>query len=165
MTKLHNFLIIILLIWAISATILAFTYYQKYIETEKLHRGQIIYVDIGINYGNGTLIWFNSTRLLAGASAYQALLLVANNVNASEGVYGVYIHGINNVNEYDDVYWFYAIYNRSVPTWVKVGEWIYPSIASNNLILQDKDIVVWVFFNYAKYASNFPVPTSTDYLR
>ena len=158
-------IIAFLLIWALSATFLAFYMYTEYEKLRGLYSRETIYVNFGINYGNSTLIWYNSSKILKGSSVYQVLLLIAESVNATEGASGVYVSGINGVNEYNTTYWFYAIYNRSVPTWVQVGDWIYPSISCNNLILENGDVVVWVFFDYAKFGSNFPVPTSREHLR
>ena len=166
MPRRERIIISILLIWALSASFLTITLFYEVSRLRSIYKGEVITVDVGINYGNSTIVWYNDTRILAGSSAYQALLIVAENVNASVGAMGVFVHGINSVNEYDSVYWFYAVYNKTVQSiWVKVDNWIYPGVSCNNLILDDGDIVVWIFFNYAKYANNFPIPTTTDYVR
>jgi len=156
----------ILLIWALSSTFLAINFYIEYTNMQGIQRGEIINVNIGINYGNGTLVWYNDTQVFSGFTAYLALLYVADNVNSSTGAFGAYVYGINNVTEYDSVSWLYAVYNRDVDAFVKVGKWVYPSVSSNDFILVDGDVIVWVFFNWSKFAyPNFPDPTSTDYLR
>ncbi|MHA1616939.1 MAG: hypothetical protein ACTSX9_06530 [Candidatus Njordarchaeales archaeon] len=158
-------LVILLLFWALSATFFAFYFYDMATRLQRTYSHEIIYVDIGINYGNGTLIWCNNTKVLRGTSAFEALLIVADSVNATIGAYGVYVRGINGVNEYDSVAWLYAIYNREVPVWQRVGKWIYPSISADQLILKENDVVVWVFLNWALYGNNLPIPTSTENLR
>lgn len=156
---------IILVFWALAATFTAAYFYSIILSMRPLTSSEVIYVDIGINYGNGTLVWINDTKVLNGSSVFQALLLVADEVNVTSGAYGIYVHGINGVNEYDSVAWLYAIYGREVPTWQKVDNWRYPSVSSDKLTLKNNDVIVWVFLNWEKYGSNLPLPTSTENLR
>ena len=159
----------ILFAWAFTASMVAMIYYseynyvyQKYVESGS----QTIIVDIGINYGNGTLVWYNDTKILKGMSAYEALLLVSETVNATTSPFGVYVKGINGVNENANDSWVYAI-NRNdsdVKAWIQVGNWYYPGVSSDRLTLKDGDAVVWLFYNWRAYFPP-PDPTTTDYVR
>jgi len=156
---------IFLVFWALAATFTAAYFYVIIISMRPLTSSEVIYVDIGINYGNGTLVWINNTKVLKGSSVFQTLLLVADEVNVTTGTSGIYVRGINGVNEYDSVAWLYAIYGREVPTWQKVDNWRYPSVSPDKLALENNDIIVWVFLNWEKYGSNLPLPTSMVNLR
>ena len=155
----------LLITWALSATFISLYLYGVALDLRMKYSNEIIFVNIGINYGNGTLVWYNDTRVIKGTTVFQALLFVAERVNASTGVSGIYVKGINGVNEYDSVAWLYAIYGREVPTWQKVDGWRYPSVSSDKVVLENNDVVVWVFLNWAIYGNNLPVPTYTGNLR
>ena len=165
MSSLKKELIIIgiLFAWAITASMVAMIYYseynymyQKYVE----ERSTTIVVDIGINYGNGTLVWYNNTKLLKGMSVYDALLIVADTVNSTTSPFGVYVRGINGVNENANDSWIYAI-NRNdsdVNAWFAINGWYYPGASCDRLALKEGDSVVWLFYNWRAY---FPPPDPT----
>ncbi len=155
----------VLLAWAISATVIATTYYSQYSYYYNNY-GKVIYIDVGINYGNGTLVWYNSVKVLSYMTVYDALLLVADHVSASHGAYGVYVTEINGIMETANDSWLYAI-NRndsSVKAWYSVNGWYYPGVAADQLHLKDGDKVVWVYLNWRIYFPP-PDPTTTENIR
>ena len=108
-------------------------------------------VDIGINYGNGTIVWFNNTMIIAGTDAFKALLSVTD-VNYTTGPSGVFVMGINGVNMNETCGWVFAVYKRCEPSWglsTSVDNWIYPGVAADRVILKDDDIIVWLYYNWA----------------
>ncbi len=166
MQRKTKIVIALLLIWSLTASFLAIQFYTAYNQLRESHYEKIITVTMGINYGNGTLVWYNDTEVISGCNVYLLLLLLADSVNASVGAFGVYVSGINNVNEYDSVFWLYAVYKRNVSVFARVDDWIYPAVSCDDLTLVDGDIIVWVFFNINKFPyPNFPDPTSTENLR
>ncbi len=160
----QRILLVLLLTWALTATFLAIFFAYLYLGAESKFSQTIIYVNVGINYGNGTLMWYNNTRALNKMSAYEVLLLVAN-VSANVGVYGVYIFEINGVIENENCSWMYAAYDRNdVQAMAIVDSWVYPAISSDKFIVRNGDIIVWVFFNWGTHWPP-PLPTSTEDLR
>ena len=163
-------IIIILLAWSIGATATTVIfynqfqrYYQKY---QEIISGKTITVSILINYGNGTLVWYNNTIVFKGSTVYDALVKIAN-VNASTTPFGVYVHGINGVNEDKEHAWMYAIRRNdsSVNAFYEINGWYYPGVGASSLILKDGDVVAWVFLNWVKYLNNLPDPTTDENLR
>lgn len=159
----------ILLAWAISMTATTVIYYnefQKYYERYTSISYEFIYVDFGINYGNGTIVWYNNTKFQNGTTVYLALLFVAEEVNSTATPFGVYVKGINGVNENINDSWMFAI-NRNdsnVKAWYKVNNWFYPGVGADSLTLKNGDKVIWVYFNWRVYYPP-PDPTTTDYIR
>jgi len=94
-------LLLVLLIWAIVATSVAS---YLYLENSYLRRevgslgGKVILVNVGIDYGNGTLVWFNNTPLPRGSTALTALVSVAQ-VEYKLSPMGAYVTSVNSVQE------------------------------------------------------------------
>ena len=158
-----------LLAWAIATTATTVIYYGEYQniynQYVKMKTG-FIHIDYALNYGNGTIVWYNNTKFQNGTTVYTALLYIANSVNATVGAFGVYVKGINGVNENANDSWMYAI-NRNdtnVKAWVSVGSWYYPGVSASNLVLKNGDKVVWIFYNWKVYYPP-PDPTTTKNVR
>ena len=169
MDKKSLIIITILLAWAIGATTTTVIYYnefQKYYEKyQNLTQKTIMRVSFGINYGNGTLVWYNDTPVINGSTVYEALLLIAD-VNATTTPFGVYVRGINGVNDDPTHAWLYAI-NRndsSVNAWFSVNGWYYPGVGADSLTLKNGDIVVWIFLNWVEHYPP-PDPTTRENVR
>jgi len=74
-----------------------------------------------INYGNGTLRWYNETSVPATWNFYQLTFHLANG-NVQEQCYGPpynehYVTGINNVNDRSPFYWTVWIFCQSQNAW------------------------------------------------
>lgn len=123
-------------------------------------RGILVGVDVGINYGNGTIEWINGTRVIVGTDVLKALLTVAD-VNYTSGTAGVFVTGINGVNSNSTCGWVFAIYGRSEASWgmsTKVDNWVYPGVSADKAILKDGDIVVFMYYNWVKEGWPPPPP-------
>jgi len=115
-------------------------------------------VDIGINYGNGTIVWFNDTMVIAGTDVLKALLSVAD-LNYTTGPSGTFIMGINGVNMNETCGWVFAVYRRCEPSWglsTIVNNWVYPGVSADKIILKDRDIIVWLYYNWV--SEGWPPP-------
>ncbi|MGQ4892751.1 MAG: hypothetical protein ACP6IP_09740 [Candidatus Njordarchaeia archaeon] len=159
----------VLLAWAVATTATTVIYYGEYQRLYEQYveiKSGFVHVDYAINYGNGTIVWYNNTKFQNGTTVYTALLYIADKVNATVGAFGVFIRGINGINENENDSWMYAI-NRndtSVKAWIGVDGWYYPGVSASNLVLQDGDKVVWIFYNWKKYYPP-PNPTTTNNVR
>jgi hypothetical protein len=94
-----------------------------------------IAVDILIDYGNGTSIWFNDTQVQLGSTLFN----VTNNIAEVEYTLfelGVFIDSINGVGEDLGGWWIWYHYD---------GEWQYGQVGSNQWILKDGEIFSWEY--------------------
>ena len=116
--------------------------------------------DFMINYGNGSKIWYNNTRLPLGIDLYNATLIICSgNVNST--YYPEYkshfITSIDGVGVFDDpekMYWSWiAWYYDGV-----LGKWISYDVSSDMVYPNDGDILSWYFED----TSNYPDFDSPD---
>lgn len=83
--------------WGIAVT-LAFTYYYyQYSDlVERVSKAHAS-IDLGVDYANGTRLWFNGTT---GLTLYDAMVNAGWNVSSrSFGISGLYVSAINNVTD------------------------------------------------------------------
>jgi len=83
-------------------------YKELYAETldELQQYENSIFVDLLIDYGNGTNEWHNRTRVLIGSSLLNATEAVAK-VEYTVGTYGAFVTKINSVGGESDAYWLW----------------------------------------------------------
>jgi len=145
----RDLLVIILLVWAIVSTSIAAYYYNEYLTVKKLYdslSGKTIIIDIGIDYGNGTIYWFNDTVLPAGATVLSALTSIAK-VEYVYGEYGAYVVSINSVkekriSEKEGYSWLWHIYD------VSSGKYEIGPVAADKYTLSNGDIVLWRYSHW-----------------
>ncbi len=130
-----NLLISLLLITVLGlASSTTYFYFQseQYRNAYNNLTGETIWVNIGIDYGNGTLEWYNNTITPKNVTAFQATILVAE-VNYTLYSFGPYITGINGVEATGSYYW--ALYYN--------GD--YSPVGAGSLYLVSGDTIKWVF--------------------
>lgn len=161
LSLLERVLMVVLLVWAVSAGGLAA---YNYLRAERLAsdisslsaalsvteselrnlRARVVIINICIDYGNGTVRWFNSTPLPKGATVLKALLLVANRVEYTYGSWGAYVTSIDGVVEKviapnEGYSWLWYIYDK------EKGAWILGPVASDQYELSDGSTVKWIY--------------------
>jgi hypothetical protein len=107
--------------WSLTATFLAGFYWFKYTDTENRIGTGLIYLTIGIDYGNHTREWHNDTKAFAGETLFDVTKQVAN-ITYRPSSYGTQITGINDVSEQDSYGWTYWALNSTSETWSMVWE-------------------------------------------
>jgi len=101
---------IVLLVWAVGASVTSAHFYvQNDTNSRALasYQSNTIMVNVGFNYGNGTVEWRNGTILANESTAFDALVATVPDLNYTTSTYGIYIEGINGVQN-ETHYW--AIY-------------------------------------------------------
>ena len=139
----------ILLVWSIAATSLAAYYYYEYSTTKKLYEslaGKAIIVNVGIDYGNGTLRWFNGTVLPVGATVLSALTSVSK-VEYVYGEYGAYVVAVDGVREKiiskkEGYSWMWFFYNATS------GALEYGPVAADRYILSNGETILWRYVHW-----------------
>ena len=135
---------VIFLIWAVVASGLAAQYYQTtqnqqttISNLQSVVNNVAIKANIGINYGNGTIQWYNGTYVPIGDNLFNATERVATfNTTTYPGM-GTFVTGINGVmqNTTASKYWVYDSWNGTAWTII----WVAPA----EYILHSDEIVMW----------------------
>lgn len=148
----------LLLVWAVATTVAGSYYYVEYTKYQRISHdleqklGEVsIFVNIAIDYGNGTRVWFNETTLPIGATVFNATVKVAN--PEPDPQYGEsFIIAINGVTqkENENTYWIWWIWDETQSKWTP------GPIANNEYVLNDGQNVIWYLVNTASWPPPSP---------
>ena len=95
-------------------------------------------VDIMVDYGNGTVAWFNGTRVSPGETLLNATLRVADVVyTVSE--FGAFVDAVNGVSGAENHYWLWYTYE---------GGWAMGPVGADAWRLHDGDVVAWRYTGF-----------------
>jgi hypothetical protein len=136
---------VLLLCTTIIGGYLALYYYtqsQSYLNSfENLSKeltGVTMLANTKLDYGNGTVKWFNSTRVPLNAT-----LLTVSKINIdvkySVSNLGAFITSINGVSGDAHHYWAWSYYDKGQRTWVP------GPVGSDKWQLRDGDSVAWTY--------------------
>lgn len=120
----------LLALWALTASLIAGYYWLQYTDLNNRIGGVLIYVNIGIDYGNATRIWHNNTKTLTGMRLFDVTKQVAN-VTYQVGIYGTEITSINGVSKGDSYGWTYWVWNSTSNSWEIVWESVDSYLVTN----------------------------------
>jgi hypothetical protein len=138
--RLYLYIALAMLVWAICGSALAGYYFTQY----NIYRNEYaalvagfnslsqtmgnlsnmmeslsLRVNLLINYGNGTLVWYNNTALPVGSTAFTAVMGVAKVEYKDYGQeLGILVTSINGLANNSPQGWFYWYVNTSNSTWV-----------------------------------------------
>ena len=136
----------LILFWAVGASGIGAFYYYQFSTTNEAYGDlndayqdligeETIIVSIGINYGNGTIEWQNSTTI-----PYNSCVLyytnIKNPVGGSQYPWGFYVESINTVAinaSGNEKYWVYSVNGDPV------------FLGADAYFLKFGDIVVWEY--------------------
>lgn len=145
--KAEKLLVLLLLAWAVAATSAASFLYiengslRRELEAREKLLGNLILVNVGIDYGNGTVTWYNNTPLPRGATPLSALVAVATVEYKVSGM-GAYITSVNGVEEKilsknEGYSWLWYILDR------EKGQLVLGPVAADRYKLASGDVVLW----------------------
>jgi hypothetical protein len=145
---------LIFLVWAVVASGIAVSYYQtsqnQATTISNLHsvvNDTAMKISIGIDYGNGTVSWYNNTYVPVGVNALNATRLVANVSATYDATYGeYYVTGINGINgtvtsSTSGTAWGYSVWENGTST--------SPFVGADQYLMKNGDILVWTFAPYS----------------
>jgi hypothetical protein len=128
------FVVLALLVWSVVATSFAGYYYSTYSDLLGKTYKSIIHVNIGINYGNGTVEWFNGTEARAGDTLSNVTMRIANyTVDPS----GAFVNSINGVSYSGSYYWIWWMWT----TW----GWFDGKVGADRYAVGDGEILCWYY--------------------
>ncbi|MFQ6052940.1 MAG: hypothetical protein ACE5OO_01740 [Candidatus Bathyarchaeia archaeon] len=100
-----------------------------------------IFVDLKIDYGNGTAVWYNGTRLPLNATLLTATRRVAS-VDYSVSDFGAFVKEIDGVGGDPNRFWIWHYLDP------ETGEWVLGPVGSDRWVLHNGDVVSW---NYSAF--------------
>jgi len=142
------FVALALLIWALMASLIGTYYYLTYTDLFQKTRKSNIEVNLGINYGNGTVHWFNNTEARSGDTMLDVTKQVAE-VNYTSYPTGAFITAIDNVDQPATKAWIWF-------TWTTQFGWSLPSVASDRYVLGDNETTYWYFVDMSTWPPSPP---------
>ncbi|MEM1550756.1 MAG: DUF4430 domain-containing protein [Candidatus Bathyarchaeia archaeon] len=94
---------------------------------------EMISVNILIDYGNGTQVWYNNTSVMRGASVLTATQTIAN-VEYTDFGWGIFVDSINGIKNEGSWFWMWYIWE---------GKWVLGPVASDRYVLREGDTIMW----------------------
>ena len=107
---------LVLACWALGASLTAGYYFLQYNDVVLRTGGVLVYVNIGVDYGNGTRTYYNDTKALTGETVFDVTKQVAN-VEYQVGSLGTYVTEINGVKSQGNFGWTFWPWNSTSQTW------------------------------------------------
>jgi len=96
-------------------------------------------VDVLIDYGNGTKVWYHGVTLAGGVTVFDATVTVADVNYTDWGSWGIFIDAINGEWNSYPYYWMWWYWDFTE------SRWISGPVASNFYVLNDGDIIAWYY--------------------
>jgi len=126
-----------ILCWAIAASLVSGYYYYQYNDLiARLGRATVL-INLGVDYGNGTRVWFNKTK---GLTLYDAMLEAGWRVEGtSYGAMGMYIKAINGLEESMSDYRYWGWWS-----WTDYG-WAHGGSACDKYVVSPDETILWYY--------------------
>jgi hypothetical protein len=140
--KTYKLIAVVLLCTTIGAGALAINYNFQLKELEEDY--QIVLkeledfsalVNIMVDFGNGTVIWYNDTRIQTGASVLDATL-IAVEADYQTSDFGSFVTSINGKEQDSTHFWIWSVYE---------DEWGMGPVGADQYNLHDGDIIGWTY--------------------
>jgi len=162
-----------LLVWAISATVVAGYYFSQYKiyqdeyenladefntlsgtlgDLSEIMESISLRVNILVGYGNGTKIWHNNTALPLASTAFTAILAIADiKYTDYGGDLGILVTSINGLASDSTNGWLYWCWDA------EKSEWTLPEYSCVKYILHRGDTIAFTYESYMTWPP--PQPT------
>ncbi|MHA1917174.1 MAG: DUF4430 domain-containing protein [Candidatus Ranarchaeia archaeon] len=136
----------IVIIWAIISSGLSASFFVQYntlivdysniqTEYEELTEGQI-FVDIGFNYGNGTIQWTNNTMVPSNTTVWALTQISVSSYNFTQYSFGPYVTMLNGHENNATHFWLYYVND------------VFAMISSSDYLLTPGDSVIWSYESF-----------------
>lgn len=95
-------------------------------------------VDIELNFGNGTSVWFNKTYVPLGSSLLNATYYATGGrINTKTFPFGVFVTGMMGVDSTSTSYWLWYYFDAPSSSW-REGP-----VGADQQVVRDGDIFLW----------------------
>jgi hypothetical protein len=126
---------------AISYHSQAESYRENYQALLQDLEGLTILIDMKIDYGNGTSVWYNDTRVPLESNLLTATQIVAS-VDYSTSELGVFVNRINGVGGDPGTYWIWSYLDPEKESW-EMGP-----VGCSQWVLSNGDSVSWTYTSF-----------------
>lgn len=122
-------------------------YHNEYMKYQSLYKDALkelqrykdyIFINILIDYGNGTLEWHNGTLVQRGSTLFDATKIIAE-PNYTKYPFGIFIISINGVGGDVGYYWLWYRWNTTT------GEWELGPVGCDSYVLHEGETLSWVY--------------------
>ena len=128
---------LVMLCWAILGSFTTGYYCYQYNNLKTRIQGTFIIMNIGIDYGNNTRVWFNDTQALSGMSLFEITTHVMNVTYSANPTLGVSIESINGVENAYPYWWMW---------WKRDGtDWLFGEVGADSYIVTDGETILWYY--------------------
>lgn len=134
---------IVVLCWAIASSLVSLYYYYQYSDLiMRLERSSesgltAVGINLGVDYGNGTRVWYNGTK---GVTLYDAMVNAGWKIaSESYGVMGLYIKSINGVEESSSNMRYWGWWS-----WTDFG-WYHGQAACDKYVVSSGETILWYY--------------------
>ena len=113
-----------MVVWALIASFFAAYYYFQYNDFSNRVAGALIYVNVGVDFGNGTRVFSNNTETIISATLFN-VTKQAFNVSydvTSSGIEIKSIDGVQKTGGTGGYGWTYWLWNSTESSWSIVWE-------------------------------------------
>lgn len=135
---------LLLLVWAVVSTSL----YVNSLTPRSQGREQLVTVNIGIKYKNGSVEWYNATRVPSGSTLLNVTTKIAD-VNYTVWGIGAFVNSINGVKNEKPYYWMWWRWDPSMG-------WTLGPVAADKYVMSDGEIVMWYYEDTSSYPPEKP---------
>lgn len=97
-----------------------------------------IEVNIKLDYGNDTIVWYNNTRVSVGESLLNATKTIAT-VGVNSSSMGAFVTSINDVGDDPNAWWLW---------WYNDAGWAQGPVGADQWTLHDGDELAWVYTSF-----------------
>jgi len=170
--KAFTYVVLAMLVWAISGTATAGYYFTQYTIYHNEYRsltsefnalsdamGNLSEVmesvslraNILVSYGNGTKVWHNNTALPVGSTAFTSILAVADirykDYGGDLGILVTSVNGLVSNSTHGWLYWYRD---------TEKSEWVLPEYSCANYILHRGDTIAFAYQSFMTWPPPFP---------
>lgn len=133
---------LVVLCWALGASFVAGYFYFQYGDLSAKVKGNIISANLGVNHGDGNVVWFNGTKIGAGSTLLDLTKLVVS-VNSTAGLAGASVDAIDGVRNSSPKWWMWW-------SWSSYG-WTFGSIACDRYVVGENETLLWYYQDVSTY--------------
>lgn len=98
-------------------------------------------VNLKVDYGNGTMKWYNATRVPLDATLLTASKMVLD-MEFKISDFGAFVNKINGVSGDSNQFWLWSYYDSSK------GVWTPGQVGSDKWVLHDGDTAAWTYSTF-----------------
>jgi hypothetical protein len=117
------------------------TYMGEYQRLSSDLNGLTMKVSLKIDYGNGTVTWFNATRVPLNSTLLTTTKMLTRTLSSASSL-GVFVSEINGLTGDSSHYWGWSYFDTS--SW----QWEYGQVGADQWPLHDGDIVSWTYSSF-----------------